>query len=428
MAIYHFHADIIKRSAGQSAVAAAAYRAGEKLYDKRMGITQNYTRKKDVVYTEIMLPENAPSAYMNRNILWNVVETSLKRKDAQLARQIEIALPVELNRQEQIEVMRAYVQKNFVDKGMCADFAIHDKGDGNPHAHILLTKYNVTPSGFTNKNDGWDSKPVFLSWRVDWARVCNEQLQAKGIDERIDHRTLEAQGIDREPTIHEGRNPGRIKENREIIRRNQNREGIRTVDGVAGYMHELKQGYVILDREISAIKQHAAESQREIRSLQLRVDRIIEQAEHIEKLQGMEAYERACTSFKRQHYVEPSEAMAEVRRLGYKAKDHQRAYERVQDRLAPLMEDREAYKLEYQRQKLLVEISGDKHQIQDRLKQLNPQGETTRERLARIQSERFLELVTEKNFRAILEQVTPEQRRLIVQRQRERARELGRER
>lgn len=131
MAIYHLHAQIIKRSSGRSAVAAAAYRAGEKLHNEYDGITHDYTRKTGVIHTEIMLPENAPREYAERSTLWNAVEKSEKRCDAQTARELDIALPCELDRQEQIELMRDYIKENFVDKGMCADFAVHDKQDDN---------------------------------------------------------------------------------------------------------------------------------------------------------------------------------------------------------------------------------------------------------------------------------------------------------
>ena len=127
MAIYHLHANIISRAKGRSAVAAAAYRAGEKIHNYSDGITHDYTRKSGVVHTEILLPENASKEYFDRLTLWNAVEKSEKRKDSQTARDLDIALPVELNLDEQIDLMREYISENFVSKGMCADFAIHDK-------------------------------------------------------------------------------------------------------------------------------------------------------------------------------------------------------------------------------------------------------------------------------------------------------------
>lgn len=124
---------------GRSAVAAAAYRSGEKLVNEWDGKTHDYTHKPGVVHAEIMLPAHAPPEFLDRATLWNSVEFSEKSSDAQLAREIEVALPVELSRTEQLALVRSYVRDNFVAEGMCADFALHDKGDGNPHAHILLT-------------------------------------------------------------------------------------------------------------------------------------------------------------------------------------------------------------------------------------------------------------------------------------------------
>jgi len=132
MAIYHCSIKIISRGKGKSAVAAAAYRSGETLTNEYDGITHDYTRKGGIAYTEILLPDNAPREYADRNVLWNAVEKAEKAKNAQLAREIEIALPHELTREQGISLVREYVKKQFVNAGMCADFAIHDKQDGNP--------------------------------------------------------------------------------------------------------------------------------------------------------------------------------------------------------------------------------------------------------------------------------------------------------
>ena len=140
------------------------------------------------------------------------MEKAEKRKDAQTAREMDIALPFELDRQEQIQLVRDYIQENFVSAGMCTDFAVHDKGDGNPHAHIMLTTREISSSGFGGKNREWNKSEHLETWRENWAIVFNEKLQEKGLDERIDHRTLKEQGIEREPTIHEGRNEKRRTE------------------------------------------------------------------------------------------------------------------------------------------------------------------------------------------------------------------------
>ena len=232
MAIYHCSIKIIKRSQGKSAVAAAAYRSGEKLTNEWDGVTHDYTRKGGVVHSEILLPEHAPTAFQDRSTLWNSVEQIERSGKSQLAREIEIALPMEFNRQEQLTVVRAYVRDTFVAAGMCADFAIHDKEDGNPHAHIMLTlrpleqgstwgakcrkEYELDeagqriqlPSGEykshrVNTTD-WNDKDKAEQWRSAWAQYANRALEQKGIIERIDHRSYKRQGIDKVPSVHMG--------------------------------------------------------------------------------------------------------------------------------------------------------------------------------------------------------------------------------
>jgi ATP-dependent exoDNAse (exonuclease V) alpha subunit len=176
-------------------IAAAAYRSGMKLESEKAGVTYDFTHKRGVIHAEIILPATAPRSFADRATLWNAVEKSEKRHDAQTARDIDVALPVEFSRDEQIAIIRDYARDNFVNQGMCADFAIHDKGDGNPHAHILLTTRRVTENGFGNKNREWNDRKYLCYWREKWADICNERLSAKGLDERIDHRTLKAQGI-----------------------------------------------------------------------------------------------------------------------------------------------------------------------------------------------------------------------------------------
>lgn len=169
MAIYHCSIRIISRSSGRSAVASAAYRSGEKLCNEETGIVHDFTKKGGVVCTEIMLPENAPEKYKDRSLLWNDVQREEKRSDAQLAREVEVALPAELSREQQLAVLHSFIRKNFVDEGMIADMALHDKGDGNPHAHIMLTVRGFTPkrewaqktkSVFANARDS-EGRPVY---------------------------------------------------------------------------------------------------------------------------------------------------------------------------------------------------------------------------------------------------------------------------
>jgi Ti-type conjugative transfer relaxase TraA len=199
LAIYHMTAKIVSRANGQSVVAAAAYRASEALRDDRYGITHDYSRKRGVEHSEILAPEEAPAWVYDRQTLWNAVEAGEKRKDSQLAREIEIGLPVELTHDENVELMRDYVKKHFVAKGMVADFSIHEDDPGNPHAHILLTMRQVSEKGFGWKVRSWNAKADLIHWRAAWAERANEHLARAGHAIRIDHRTLEAQGIELEP-------------------------------------------------------------------------------------------------------------------------------------------------------------------------------------------------------------------------------------
>ena len=147
MDFFHSHTKIISRNKGRSAVAASAYISGTKMENTWDGVTHDYTRKRHVIYTEVMLPSHAPPEYTDRNLLWNSIEWNETKANAQLARSIEVSLPAELNHEQNIALLRKYVQENFVNKGMCADVAFHDKNDGNPHVHILLTMRPLTEDG-----------------------------------------------------------------------------------------------------------------------------------------------------------------------------------------------------------------------------------------------------------------------------------------
>ena len=232
IAIYHCSIKIVSRGKGKSAVAAAAYRAGEKLTNEWDGLTHDYTRKGGVVHSEIMLPPHAPPSFSDRSILWNSVEQIEKSNNSQLAREIEIALPVELSREEQTRLVREYCSSQFVSKGMCADFNIHDTGNGNPHAHILLTMRPLDekgtwaakskkeyvldengervklPSGRykTRKVDlmDWNRQENADLWRKAWADLANDYLERSGSAERIDHRSHAERGIEELPTVHMG--------------------------------------------------------------------------------------------------------------------------------------------------------------------------------------------------------------------------------
>ena len=277
MAIYHLEAKVVSRGAGRSAVAASAYLSCSRLYNDYDGIQHDYTKKQGLVWQEVFLPEYAPQEWKDREQLWNAVEEVETAKDSRLAREFVVALPIELSREEQIELLQDFIREQFVSDGMCADAAIHDTDGHNPHAHILLTvrpldkqgkwqyktekEYlcmkNGEERGFTAaefksaQNDGWEkqypykvgkkkvymtpsaaeaqeliradkhpkstrygrqnpiserwnSEEQLVSWRVAWADVTNRYLESAGREERIDHRSNAARGLDEIPTIHEG--------------------------------------------------------------------------------------------------------------------------------------------------------------------------------------------------------------------------------
>ena len=277
MAIYHLEAKVVSRGAGRSAVAASAYLSCSRLYNDYDGIQHDYTKKQGLVWQEVFLPEYAPQEWRDREKLWNAVEEVETAKDSRLAREFVVALPMELNREQQIELLQNFIHEQFVAEGMCADAAIHDTDGHNPHAHILLTvrpldergkwqyktekEYlcmrNGEERGFTAaefksaQNDGWEKqylykvgkKKVYMTpsaaeaqeliradkhpkstrygrqnpiserwnseeqlvlWRAAWADVSNRYLERAGREERIDHRSNAARGLDEIPTIHEG--------------------------------------------------------------------------------------------------------------------------------------------------------------------------------------------------------------------------------
>jgi hypothetical protein len=248
MAIYHCSIKIIGRGKGKSAVRSAAYRAGEKIKNEYDGQTHDYTRKPEIIHKEILLPDHAPREYADRAVLWNAVERVEKAKNAQLARELELALPKELSREQNISLALEYVKKHFVSVGMCADVCIHDKGDGNPHAHVMLTLRPIEPDGrwgaksrkeYILDDNGdkiklksgeyksrkvnsvdWNEQTKAEEWREGWADTVNKYLTEQGIKERIDHRSYERQGIDKIPSIHLG-----------VAASSMERKGIRTDRG-----------------------------------------------------------------------------------------------------------------------------------------------------------------------------------------------------
>lgn len=247
MAIFHWSMKLVRRSMGKSAVAAAAYRSGTKLVNEWDGVTHDYSSKQNVAYSEIMLPAHAPPMFQDRSTLWNSVEKIEKAKDSQLARDLEISLPIELSKSEQLDLARAYIRDTFVSSGMCADFSYHDK-EGNPHIHILLTVRSLKSNGEwgtkcrkvydldergqripdgkggwkNHREDAvdWNGRDKVEVWRAAWAAYANRALEAAGRPERIDHRSYARQGIEQIPTIHLG-----------VAATQMERRGIRTEKG-----------------------------------------------------------------------------------------------------------------------------------------------------------------------------------------------------
>jgi hypothetical protein len=232
MAIFHLTIQVITRGKGKSAVAAAAYRAGEKIRNEYDGYTHDYTKKTGISHTKILLPENAPASFKDRATLWNSVETAEANSNAQLAREIEFSLPFELSMEQNIALAHEYVEKHFVDKGMVADVAIHDKGDGNPHCHVMLSLRPLNEDGswgaksrkeYILDDDGeriklpsgqwksrkvnavdWNDRNKAEEWRKGWADMLNKYLEQNGTAERVDHRSYKRQGNGLIPTIHLG--------------------------------------------------------------------------------------------------------------------------------------------------------------------------------------------------------------------------------
>ena len=204
MAIYHCSISIGSRGNGSSSVASCAYREGSKIEDLRTGIIHDYSRKKDVIESCIISPNNSPDFCKNSSQLWNEVERSEKRKDAQLFREVTVALPKEQTHDQNRELVLEFCRENFVSKGMVAGISFHESKSENPHAHIMLTMRSLNEAGFGQKVRAWNGKELLNEWRENWAKSVNNSLDKNRINERVDHRTLNAQGLTRTPQIHVG--------------------------------------------------------------------------------------------------------------------------------------------------------------------------------------------------------------------------------
>lgn len=204
MAIYHLSVKIISRGKGKSAIAAAAYRSASKLKDKVQNTEFDYSNKHGVEYSEIIAPENAPEWVKDRQTLWDKVEEAETRINSQVAREVEVAIPVELNNNQAINLVTEFVKQQFVTCGMVADLNIHRDNPENPHAHILLTTRNISENGFTVKERSWNNKAKICEWRSAWAELANHHLREAGFEITIDHRSYKDQGLEIKPTFHLG--------------------------------------------------------------------------------------------------------------------------------------------------------------------------------------------------------------------------------
>ena len=209
MAIYHYSAKVIGRSTGRSVTACAAYRAAQDIHDSTTGLDHKYSRRGGVIESEILTPDDAPDWATDRAILWNTVEAKETRKDAQLAREVEVSLPHELSHEQRRALLGSFAQDRYVSKGMIADISYHAPGKGgddrNYHAHILLTLRPLNDHGeFANKNRDWNHKQNLVQDREAWAEALNLALERVGSQDRVDSRSFEERGKLEKPTKHLG--------------------------------------------------------------------------------------------------------------------------------------------------------------------------------------------------------------------------------
>ena len=291
MALFHFTVDQVKRSEGQSAIASAAYRSGERLYSEYYGEYSDYTRKGGVICSDILLPSHAPPEFADRQTLWNAVEQVERGKKAQLAYSFEIALQNEFTIEENIALARQFLLDNFVSRGMTVDVAFHEKetedgGIPNPHFHFLCPMRPMNPDGtwgfkqrrvYRLDENGnrirdqngkflfdavpttdWGSPETLEHWRKAWADVCNAKFEEKGLDVRIDHRSYLRQGVDLLPTAHEGATV-RAMEKKGI--RTEKGEFNRWIKATNAVIRDIRKKIALLSDWIKEIKAELAKPQ-----------------------------------------------------------------------------------------------------------------------------------------------------------------------
>jgi len=467
VAIYHLSVKRIGGNSGRSSVGAAAYHAGKKYRNECDGVVHDYakrrgsdysgvihddikqsgavrtsayhsgkklnehdfTQKSDIIHNEIMLPKHAPEIFKDGEVLWNSVESAKKQRNEQTARMIVVALPNELSFERNIEMLRGYIRREFVDDGMCADFSvhaghIHDRKDeiypfqdlairqDNPHAHIQLTTRPLNEDGtWANKTkkeyildkngnrirtkDGkswrsrninltdWEKPETLIKWRKGWADAVNREFERLGINERISHETLEKQGIDREPTTHMGYNAWNLEKkgiktdvgnrNREIMIRNKMREvATREIAEIEVEKHVALAKVEDIEEQvihIHELKERIAELEKERQAMGFFAPSKTKKAIY-EKMRTIQySREQAETSFKQTYEITPEIADVEIRRLKYDVAGMERKQKQIYARL-------------------LMDIARDKQRERARLEHLEreardyQQGISTREYLA----------------------------------------------
>lgn len=282
MALFHMRVKAISRGQGKNIIKSASYRSGEQLYDEQnQTLTKQYSRKERVVHSEIVLPENAPAEFSDRATLWNSVNKSEKRKDSQLAREIEFSIPRELPPAEQIKFCRDFIKRNFTAKGMIADFAIHNN-EGNPHCHVLLTTREVNKDGFGKKNREWNDRAYYETVRKDYEEAQNKVLEQVGSQERVSRLSYAEQGLNQKPTIHEGwrkdNKEKRKKINEEI--RAENRE----IKAIEQELRAQKQAQLVETQQAELVEnQQNVKTQQNVKSAPLSHGVIAEQTQKPQK-------------------------------------------------------------------------------------------------------------------------------------------------
>lgn len=293
MAQYRLSVQMIGRSSGRSATAAAAYRAGQRIEDRETGLVHDYTAKRGVLHTEILTPNKTPDWMKDRTELWNAVHKAETRKNSQLAREIQLSLPHELTQEQQVNLIRQFVEEQCVSRGMVVDFALHAPSpspgadERNVHAHVMCTTREFVGDNWAKrKNRDWHQTEMIEQWREAWADYQNRALERIGSSQRVDHRSLEDQGIMREPQVHLGPIATEIeRDGRSSHRGNENR----AIETRNGLLNDITQAGNVLDAKIAFEKRKFA-AWTDAKRGQLQVD----QEERNKRLEGKLAKDMAA--------------------------------------------------------------------------------------------------------------------------------------